>query len=102
MNAHELQQRLGDGTPVAIDEQDWLAVADAFPVRERHDTMLAGELLVVQTATGVAAVEQPPSTRQRVVRLLSSEAAARDFVRDRLDTYDRMWDGCGCKVDYRD
>ena len=25
---------------------------------------------------------------------------AKKFVRDRLDTYDRMWDGCGCKIDY--
>jgi len=22
------------------------------------------------------------------------------FIDERMETYDRMWDGCGCKVDY--
>jgi len=34
------------------------------------------------------------------VRRLGGEDEARAFIRDRLDTYDRMWDGCGCKIDY--
>lgn len=27
-------------------------------------------------------------------------AEARSFVDGRLETYDNMWNGCGCKVDY--
>ncbi len=26
--------------------------------------------------------------------------AARRFVEDRMETYERMWDGCGCRIDY--
>ena len=66
---------------------------------ESHDTCLAGDLRIISTPAGPAAVEQPKPDR-RVVRLLSDETEVRRFVRERLDTYDRMWDGCGCKVDY--
>jgi hypothetical protein len=31
---------------------------------------------------------------------LGDEDEVRRFVRERLEAYDRMWDGCGCKVDY--
>ena len=44
------------------------------------------------------AVEEPTS-RQRVLRRLAEDEVAA-FVKDRLDTYERMWDGCGCKVEY--
>jgi hypothetical protein len=35
-----------------------------------------------------------------VIRRLADEAAAARFVADRLATYERMWDGCGCRIDY--
>ena len=34
--------------------------------------------------------------------LTGGESEARAFVEERLETYDRMWDGCGCKVHYLD
>ena len=46
----------------------------------------------------MVAVEEP-SSRERVVRLIE-EHEVQAFVEDRLDTYERMWDGCGCKVAY--
>jgi hypothetical protein len=35
-----------------------------------------------------------------IVRPMDSPEAADALVQSRLDTYDRMWDGCGCKVDF--
>ena len=33
-------------------------------------------------------------------RVVADLEAAGRFVDNRLAAYDRMWDGCGCKVDY--
>ena len=46
--------------------------------------------------------EQHPETHELLVRRFADRAAADAFVKDRLDTYERMWDGCGCKVHYFD
>ena len=34
------------------------------------------------------------------IRKFKNLKEAEEFVNDRLETYDKMWDGCGCKVDY--
>lgn len=43
--------------------------------------------------------EQTPSG-EVLVRRFATRDDADAFVDDRLQTYDRMWDGCGCKVRY--
>jgi hypothetical protein len=74
-------------------------MAERFPVVERHATQLAGDLLVVRVGKDLAAVEAP-SRDARVARLLGGAAEAQAFVRKRMEEYERMWDGCGVKVEY--
>jgi len=99
MTAEELRSRLEAERIVAISAAEWAAVAESFEQLERRDTFVAGDLLIVRSETVLAAVEQP-SPEQRVIRRLSDDAEARRFVQRRLDEYERMWDGCGCTVDY--
>ena len=35
-----------------------------------------------------------------IVRPTESREMADAFVQSRLDTYERMWDGCGCKINF--
>lgn len=99
MDAGSLERRLARERIVVLSSDEWQRVAGRFEVVERHDTKLAGLLLLVRDRSGLAAVEQPDPAR-RVIRRLGGEEQARAFIRDRLETYDRMWDGCGCKIDY--
>ncbi len=99
MTHEELNQRLRSETVVTLDPADWPEVGGDFEELERHATLIAGDLLIARDAEGLVAVEEP-SPRERVVRRLADENEVRAFVKDRLDTYERMWDGCGCKVEY--
>ncbi len=99
MNSEDLNRRLRTETTVALETAEWLEIEHLFEEVERHPTLIAGDLLIVRGDEGLAAVEAP-SPRERVIRRLADEEEARRFVKDRLDTYDRMWDGCGCKVEY--
>ena len=99
MTAADLERRIAKDAIVVLTVPDWTAVAAEFDEVERHDTMMAGPLVIIRTAHGLAAVEQPKPT-ERVVRLLGDPAVARQFVADRMALYERMWDGCGCRVDY--
>ncbi len=84
---------------VSIPVDEWTGLAPAFEEVERHDTYLAGDLMIVRLDRLFAAVEQP-SPAERVLRRLADEEEAGRFVRQRLEEYERMWDGCGCKIDY--
>ncbi len=99
MNIDELKQRLQAERIVALSADEWAGLSPAFVDVERHDTYLAGDLLIVRLDGLFAAVEQP-SPAERVLRRLADEEDVKRFVRMRLEEYERMWDGCGCKIDY--
>lgn len=99
MNTDDFRARLAGGGTVPLSAGEWAELAGEFPVVERHATQLAGELLVVRVGEELAAVEAP-SREARVARLLGSGAEARAFVQRRMEEYERMWDGCGVKVEY--
>jgi hypothetical protein len=98
MTAEQLTDRIRAEGIVSLDNDAWLAVADAFEEVERHNTFIAGDLVIARRSGMLVAVETPTS-RRYVLRKLD-EKEVRAFVQDRLDTYERMWDGCGCKVEY--
>lgn len=99
MDVKTLWLRLSSEGIVRLARAEWEEVAGAFPELERHDTHLAGDLVIVGDADGPVAVEEPDA-ETRVLRRLSGPGDVRRFVQDRLETYERMWDGCGCKVEY--
>jgi len=99
MTNEELNRRLLSETVVTLQPAEWQQIEASFEEVERHPTLIAGDLLIVRDESGLVAVEEP-SPRERVLRRLGGEDEVRRFVKDRLDTYDRMWDGCGCKVEY--
>jgi hypothetical protein len=99
MSATALTEQLRAERILAVGAEVWRALADQFNEIERHATGIAGDLIIIRTPAGLAAVEQPNST-QRVIRLLTGDIEGRQFVRQRMEQYERMWDGCGCKVDY--
>lgn len=35
-----------------------------------------------------------------IIRQFDNEAGATKLVNERMEIYDKMWDGCGCKINY--
>jgi len=99
MTIEELAERLAAGKIVSLPAEEWEGMKDAFVEVERHSTFIAGDLVVARYGDTLFVVEEP-SSRERVLRRLADEQEVRSFVQDRLDAYERMWDGCGCKVEY--
>jgi hypothetical protein len=96
----DIVTRLDRGEIIPISESDWIGLAPSFPARDIIATGLAGEILLVKRplpGTGSkqkwAIVEEPPKTRERVIRPFASESEARALIADRLAAYERMWDG---------
>ena len=99
MDAGRLLERLAAGEIVDLPHAQWEDLAASFEVIEQHDTRMRGMLLVVESSAGLAVVEEP-SPALRVVRPLPTLHDVHCFVAERLAAYDRMWDGCGCRIDY--
>ncbi len=99
MTADQLDQQLSTESVLCLYAAEWTSIAEEFEQIGRHRTSVAGDILIMRGKSGLFAVEQPtPETR--VVRALSDTSEASRFVAERMDQYERMWDGCGCRIDY--
>lgn len=99
MTVEEFKEKVARGGTVPLSASEWAGLASSLPEVERHNTQLAGYLVVARLGEDLVAVESP-SREARVARLLGGPEEARAFVTRRLEEYERMWDGCGVKVDY--
>jgi len=64
-----------------------------------RDTLISGLIRILQY--GEHFITQESTTKNEVsLRLYASKKEAEALIEDHLETYDQMWDGCGCKVDY--
>ncbi len=76
-------------------------LSSATVVRE-EDSCISGMLRILRLQDGAILVQEETPAREVLVRTRPSLEAAEAFVRGRLEVYERMWDGCGCKVNYED
>jgi hypothetical protein len=47
-------------------------------------------------------IQEKTTKHEYLIRVMKTKKEAEDFIKDRLEIYNRMWDGCGCKVKYYD
>lgn len=99
MTESEFREKVSRGGTVPLSASEWEDISSNFKEIERHKTQLAGDLIIIHVGGELAAVESP-SREARVARLLGGREAARAFVEKRMEEYERMWDGCGVKIDY--
>jgi hypothetical protein len=47
-------------------------------------------------------IQEKSTKDEYLVRVMKTKKEAEEFIKQRLEIYNRMWDGCGCKVNYYD
>lgn len=67
-------------------------------IRE-EDTYLCDIIRIVEYE-GKILVQEKTDKNEILIRAMSSLEEAEKFIKERMDFYERKWDGCGCKVDY--
>ena len=92
MTGKKLLSILKSGKVAAVPRADWSDIGRDFVPGESHGTGVAGQLLVGTLADHLVAVEEAEPDLL-AVRPLASPKAAKILVQQRLDAYDRLWDG---------
>lgn len=99
MDPGEIVRQVSNKLVVKIDRDDLAALLERAEVVREEDTNLAGWIRVV-SLDGHALVQEETTDGDILVRELASIDQAHRLVSSRLADYERMWDGCGCKIDY--
>jgi hypothetical protein len=99
LDAGEILREVSKNAVVTIDREELTAVLEAADEVRAADTTLAGWIRILRLDEHILVQEETPD-RDVLVREVGSVDDANRFVDRRLADYERMWDGCGCKIDY--
>ena len=99
MDTGEMIRELVKGSVVKIDRGDLEALLERAEAIRAEDTTLAGWIRIL-SLEGHHLVQEETPDRDVLVRKLASVEEADRLVDRRLADYERMWDGCGCTIDY--
>jgi hypothetical protein len=95
----KLRERLVSAPVVELTEPELDRLLASGETLRNDDTSMAGRIRILSLDGLIVVQEQTPGHRF-VARSLPSLERAQSFVDERLATYDKIWDGCGCRVDY--
>jgi hypothetical protein len=100
MESRNLIARIEEQGILPLDREDLPKLLEEADTIRADDTRLAGWIRVLSIDGRIVIQEETPDG-EVLLRRVDSPASAERFVERRLADYERMWDGCGCRIDYR-
>ncbi len=99
MTDESLLAELGRSPVVQIHGQELARLLREGETLREESTGMAGPIRILLWNRRFLLQEETPEGLI-LLRLLPSKEAAEQLVQSRLAIYERMWDGCGCHIDY--
>ena len=94
-----IRRRLETERFLVITLEEMAELSQELDTLERHGTLGEGSLLAATWRDLLLAVEQPKAD-EYTLRKFADRRELDLFLQRRLEQYERMWDGCGCRIDY--
>ena len=66
-----------------------------------ENTYISDKIRLLKYKTDLL-IQEKSTKDEYLVRVMKTKKEAEEFIKQRLEIYNRMWDGCGCKVNYYD
>ncbi len=64
-----------------------------------RDTLISGFIRILKYKNNFI-TQETTDKNEVALRLYPTQEKAEELVAEHMETYDQMWDGCGCKVNY--
>ena len=99
MEAKEIFNKALNTNFLIIDEDVLKLVLESSEILRIEDTHLSNFIRVLKYDEKLF-VQETTFKKEILIRKMDSMKDVDSFVQERLDFYERKWDGCGCKIDY--
>ena len=63
------------------------------------DTLISDKIRLLKHSNQLI-LQEKTTKDEYLIRMVKSPEEGEELIKQRMEIYDRMWDGCGCKVDY--
>ena len=99
MEVKEIFDKTLNSNYLIIEEDELKLVLDNSEIIRVEDTYLSDLIRVLKYDDNLF-VQETTFKKEILLRKMNSMNDVDFFVQERLDYYERKWDGCGCKIDY--
>ena len=83
-----------------VSQEEAVEILEKYSTEKEFETGIAGPIKILTTDDqDKKLVLETNQKGANFIRFVEKEYV-QDFVKERLSIYDKMWDGCGCKVFY--
>ena len=65
------------------------------------DTLISDKIRLLKLNNQLI-LQEKTKKDEYLIRMVKSLKEGEELIKQRMEIYDRMWDGCGCKVNYYD
>lgn len=95
-------EKLQEKNVYKITEPELSEILDKTKLEKEVSTGIAGPIKVLQqNGSDKRLILEVDQSKNYFIRLLEPDYI-QEFIDERLSVYDKMWDGCGCKVFYNE
>jgi hypothetical protein len=84
---------------IIITELDLEELRDGSEIVFEVDSLISGFIRIFKYRNQFLFQEQTPRG-ELLIRKFNDLNSANDLAKKRLDVYEKMWNGCGCKIEY--
>ncbi len=99
MEAKEIFNKAENSKYQMIGKDQLKSVLDNSEIIRVEDTHLSDFIRLIKFQENLY-VQETTNNNEIIIRKVSSIKDADSFIKERLDFYERKWDGCGCKINY--
>jgi hypothetical protein len=101
MNSEDLVKKLIKNKILILPEGTLTEVLKLknLKILREEETHISGKIRILELNRNLI-IQETTLNHELSLRKMKNPKEAKLFIKDRLTTYEKMWDGCGCKVDY--
>ncbi len=99
MTTEEIFSKASNSKYLIIEDNELDSVLKSAEIIREEDTHLSDFIRLLKV-NDTLFIQEITFKKEVLLRKMDSMKDADLFIQERLDYYERKWDGCGCKIDY--
>jgi hypothetical protein len=84
---------------IILSTEKFEDLLEEIEVVEEQDTYFRDKIRILRK-DDIILIQEKAKKDEIIIRKVESVEKGSEFIEDRLKIYEKMWNGCGCKIDY--
>lgn len=99
INLEKIFQSLKGKKYLVINESELNHLLSIAELILEKDTHISDKIRLLKINNNLI-LQEKTTKGEYLIRYIKNKKEAEELIKARLEIYEKMWDGCGCKVDY--